>query len=435
MDEKKERILLIIAIAMIAIVVSLVVGISLKNQEKIIEIGIYSGNEWGVPQIDVYRIFDEAIEAFESKHPGVKVIYRSGTLMEDYSEWLASKILLGKEPDVMLILEEDFNTLSTIGVLEDLSGYIERDPTIETSDYYQVAYEAGNYNGAQYGLPMEVVPTFMIVNQTLLKANGLYLPYDLWDYQSFLELSASLTRDMDQDRHLDQFGFVGYEWDQAYYALGGDFVEARRAVDMYDEDILAKAIAAVATLHQLNEGQVVRSYDFDIGHVGFKSFSLAEYRAYKPYPYRIKKYDDFEWEAIAFPSYEGQESRGRVYTVQWGMSSRSNNKETAWDFIKFMTHDDQVQHMVWDYTYALPTKISVVDQIYEGTEDESEIIDAAFLKKLLDQSVIEPTFKDYNGVKAAMDLQISLGIMEEKSTQEIINSVRKAVDGVINQIQ
>lgn len=39
--------------------------------------------------------------------------------------WLANKIVNGEEPDVFMIVDEDFNTLSSLGVLKDLTEEIE----------------------------------------------------------------------------------------------------------------------------------------------------------------------------------------------------------------------------------------------------------------------------------------------------------------------
>lgn len=402
-----------------------------REKETVIEIGLYSGNEWGVPQIDVYKIYDEAIELFEQQHDGVKVVYRSGTLMEDYSEWLAQKSLQGDEPDVFIVLEEDFNTLAEIGMLEPLDAYMAKTLDFDEDDYYTKALEAGQYDSDQLSMPFQIVPTFLAMNKTLLRSEDQAVPDVDWTMEAYLTLCKSLTRDLDGDNTLDTFGTVGYEWDMAYYALGGKFHDADKAVRVYDEAVLKEAIDYMKAIQNLNRGTVVNTYDFSQGNVGFKAFSLAEFRAYKPYPYKVKKYSDFDWGAIPYPREEDGTGKSRLYTVQWGMSSRSKEKDLAWDFIRFVSEDARVQQMVWDYTYALPTKISVVDEIYSSMDGSDSVLDPEFLKLVIDQSVVEPTFKNYNRIREVMDIRIKVNILESRSTQEILRDIRRGVDEAI----
>lgn len=427
--------MLVIGTCLIAII-SIYYMIRITSDDKtLIEVGIYSGNEWGVPQIDIYEIYEEAIRRFERENEDVKVIFRSGTLMEDYSEWLAQKILKGKEPDVFIVLDEDFNTLSEIGMLEALNPYIDKASQFSLNDYYDKALEAGNSYGLQYAMPFQIVPTFMIVNKTLLDKNKILLPQEEWSLESFLEISKQLTIDTDGDGIIDQYGSVGYEWDYAYYAANGNFEKGSKAIDIYDEVKLAGAIDFARSLHQLNQGHNVNNNDFEEGRVGFKPFSFAEFRAYRSYPFRVKKYSDFEWEAVPFPVSESDQSQAKLYTVQIGMSSRSSEKDLSWKFIEYLSSNDDIQQMVWDTTYALPAKISVVDHIYSNQDISDNILDPTFLKNMIEESVIEPTFKEYNQIRQAMEIQIKLNILEGKSTQETIRAVRKDVDHILFNIE
>lgn len=429
----KKSVIVLVSLAIIIASIFGVQGVK-AEKDKVIQIGIYSGNEWGVPQIDVYRIYDEAIKLFEKENPGVTIEYRSGTLMDDYSEWLAQKILNGEEPDVFIVLEEDFNTLSSIGMLEPLNKYMKMDNSFHSETFYKKAIEAGMYNGNQYAMPFQIVPTFMIVNETLLKENNLNVPDMDWTLESFLDMCGKLTKDVNRDGINDQFGSTGYGWDNTYYAEKGTFEVGNKAIDVYDEDKLAKAIEFSKNLYTLNNGQIVPPHAFDQGMVGFKTFSLAEFRAYKPYPYKVKKYSDFIWEPISFPGVDHDTSIGKLYTVQWGMSSRAENKDLAWKFMEFMCNNDEVQHMVWEYTYALPTKIQVTNQACSEDSILSGVLDPAFLELVINQSVIEPTFKKYQKLIEAMDIRIKVNIMEGKSIQEIIRRVREEADSILQSV-
>ena len=132
-----------------------------------LELGVFSGSNWGVPSGESYKIIDGAIERFEKKYPGIKVEYENGIMKSDYSSWLSDKIVRGKEPDVFMVLDDDFNTLSSIGALANIDTYINHDQTFSSKDYYSSVLKAGTYSKHQYALPYECNPTLMFVNKTL----------------------------------------------------------------------------------------------------------------------------------------------------------------------------------------------------------------------------------------------------------------------------
>ena len=76
-----------------------------------LRLGFMAGSYWDAPNGNCYAVIDAAVERFEREHPNVHVTYTSGILKRDYSEWLIDQYLLGSEPDVFLVLPEDFGTL------------------------------------------------------------------------------------------------------------------------------------------------------------------------------------------------------------------------------------------------------------------------------------------------------------------------------------
>lgn len=130
-----------------AIIVLLCIGLIFLlicwPHKVVIKLGIFAGSNWDVPSGDSYYVINHAIERFEKKHKNVEIEYQSGILKEDYSAWLSQQILKGEEPDVFMILSEDFNTLSSLGALKDLHGFMKRDHQFDTSLYYQSVLQAG----------------------------------------------------------------------------------------------------------------------------------------------------------------------------------------------------------------------------------------------------------------------------------------------------
>ena len=107
--KKGTGILFVMAVLFISSLIYLHYG-----DQNTLRVGIFYGSNWEVPGTVHYEILDQAIKKFESKYPNVKVEYEKGILSNDYSEWLSEQILKGTEPDVYLVLDEDFNTLASL---------------------------------------------------------------------------------------------------------------------------------------------------------------------------------------------------------------------------------------------------------------------------------------------------------------------------------
>lgn len=181
-----------------------------------LRLGFMAGSYWDAPNGNCYAVIDAAIERFERAHPNVHVAYMSGILKRDYSEWLIDQYLLGSEPDVFLVLPEDFGELCELGALAPLDGYLAQDEAVSDTDFYAAALQSGAENGVQYAL----VPTLMCVNKTLLEREGIEVPSGGWTWEEFYNIYAKVTRAADGDGEIDQFGCYGYTWRDALTANG-----------------------------------------------------------------------------------------------------------------------------------------------------------------------------------------------------------------------
>ena len=121
-----KRRLGIAALAAVLLAGGLLWGLEARR-ESVLTVGVYAGSYWQTPNGDCYQILDDAIALFQERRPGVRVEYVSGIPTDDYSEWLAGRILKGTEPDLCFILPEDFNLLASSGALAELDGFMASD--------------------------------------------------------------------------------------------------------------------------------------------------------------------------------------------------------------------------------------------------------------------------------------------------------------------
>ncbi len=389
-----------------ALLCAVFVGLSRRGGVTI-RIGVYSGSYWQTPNGDCYQILDNAIRRFESTHERVKVEYVSGITTDSYSEWLSEQILSGTEPDLYFVLPEDFNLLVTCGALAKLDAFMDADAAFDASLYYEPSLRSGTFEGGQYALPHESVPTIMFVNKTLLERNGIPMPRNDWTWNDFYDICRRVT-----NVEARQFGAYDYTWLHALYSNGTSlFSEDGTACYLSDEKIRS-AIQFVKSLRDLNGGYQVTARDFDLGNVAFRPFLFSEYRAYQPYPWRVKKYSGFQWDGISMPAGPHGDNVSELHTMLLGISARTRHEALAWKLCKLLSLDEEVQREL----YADSSGISPLRAVQADAPD-SDRLGLEAIDKIMSTAVSAPRFDGYeqalmmaeNAVADEMALDITRG--------------------------
>ena len=382
------------------------------NKEKVLTIGVYSGSYWNTPNGNSYQILDEAIAIFEQSHPGVKVEYASGIPADSYSEWLAEQILKGTEPDVYFVLPEDFELLVSSGALAQLDERIAEDPNFDTALYYDSCLRSGQFEGSQYALPHESVPTIMFVNKTLLEAKGIDMPDNDWTWEDFYNICAQVT-----DVDARQYGVYGYSWLDAVHSNGASlFSEDGRTCYLAEENVL-EAVQFAKQLGELSGGYNVSARDFDVGNVAFQPLLYSEYRAYQPYPWRVKKYSAFQWDCVSMPAGPSGSNISELHTMMLGISSRTRHEDLAWEFCKLLSIDEEVQRKLYTSSHGISPLRSVAEdpellqQIHHDIPEGSGF-SPDMIHRIMDNAVVVPRFDAYD---QAMN-------MAESAIQEAANN-------------
>lgn len=434
MDESKTKkmnfVLGMTSLALMACGLILYSGIYesiLTEKKEVVTIGFFSDSYWEVQNGYSYRILDDAIRIFEAEHPGVSVKYTSGILKEDYSEWLSGEILSGNGPDVFLVLGEDFNDFAETGVLKNLTPLMEKDNEFRKEEYYSSALAYGQYQNRQCALPYECAPKLMFVNKTLLDREGIPVPEEDWTWDDMYEICKRVTKDTDGNGLSDQFGVFGYTWEDAFESNG---------VSIFNQDgteCRLTGSAAEAALHfmikldTLNDGYHVTGQDFDLGNVAFQPMSFSEFRAYKPYPLSVKKYSGFEWGCILMPKGPEGDNISTLDTLLVAMNERTDKEQLAWDLLKTLTYEEEVQSEIFNYSEGISVlkKVTESDQTLQRlieSPKEAQNLNLTVLSNAVERAVVAPRFRNLKAAKAEVDRAVEAIIDGDGniSTEQII---------------
>ena len=349
----RMRYLTMFVSALLLVTLSFVLWTS--NQKKILRIGVYAGSSWDVPNSRENRVLDNIIRQFEKSYPNVKVVYESGIPKKDYDNWLAEKILKGEQADVFMVPENDFSMLASSGAFKSLDSLISKEEAVA---YYPVAYQAGQYQGHSYALPIESNPIMMCVNKDLLEKEGISIPDSNWTLEDLYAICQKVTKDTDGDGLIDQYGITDYTWKQALVAYNGH-LRNQNGVNI-DSVEMHQALSFISKLDSLNQRYKVTSNDFDEGKVAFYPMSLAQYRTYKPYPYHVAKYSRFSWTCIPMPAAKAGIPATQVKTSLFAMSSKTKQDKLAWEFMKLLCQNQKNQQELFAKSQGTSVLTSVV---------------------------------------------------------------------------
>lgn len=346
-----------------------------------LRLGIFAGSNWNVPDSMTYRIVDQVIAKYRENYPNVAVEYDSGIVRSDYTQWLASEILKGQAPDVFMILDEDFLELASLGALMPLERFTENDVTYNASSFIPAALESGQYQGVQYAIPREVNPQFLFVNRTLLKNEGIELPEEGLTLRQLREICQSLLKDTNGDGLIDQAGIYNFTWKDAASAYGINVSDPQAILLSLQDGTMVTIVELLQDLQP--KGMYTSSEDFDEGRVAFAPMSYAEYRTYKPYPWRVKKYSRFEWDCIPMPASNGEIAGSVLPVLLMGISSKTRYPMDAWRLLQTFTSDLQI----WDdHASGMPGLPSLRLKEQENLSLEEEGLDMEMVQNVLNAS-------------------------------------------------
>lgn len=410
-----------------------------SRKDNVIELGIFVGSNWDVANTNTYEIVDSIIKEFEEEHPGISVNYTSGIRKSDYSEWLAQRTLTGKMPDVCMILSHDFEKFVSMGLLKNLDSLLDGDQVIKADQYYEAALGTGKVGQKLYALPYEVVPNLMFVNKTLLEEVGYQVPNVDWTWNDLYEISKGVTQDSDGDGQIDQFGTYNYNWEDSVYTNGAKVFSNDGKKSYVADKRVVESIKFIYKLNQLNQGQNVTQDDFDAGNVAFMPLSFAEYRTYKTYPYKIKKYTKFHWDCITMPAGPEGENISKTSALLMGISSNTKKERLSWELLKLFTSDSRIQMKIYQYSQGASalkgvTESNEAQYILRRDMDEDErVIDNQVLSTVIEQGVVIPKFTKYEEAMVLADNQIKKIMNDEGNLESALKIFQRKLDTFLNQ--
>jgi multiple sugar transport system substrate-binding protein len=191
-------------------------------------------------------------------------------------------------------------------------------------------------------------------------------------------------------------------------------------------------------LHAVSQGQEVTAKDFDMGRVAFRPFTFAEYRTYKPYPWRIKKYSSFEWDCIKLPAGPSGHNSSIMQTMIMAISARTSEPRLSWELLKTICYDPAIQELMLTKSQGLPVRRDVVEspqaqQLFTAATPGSEEMNLKIVSQVMDDSMTEPKFPRYKEAMNLADHKLLHIVQENMSLGSALSQVQKEINAYLQQ--
>lgn len=281
-----------------------------------------------------------AAEQFMDLYPDVKVtvnVYNetSGAgSVEDYQNYLNTKIMTGKAEDIILNSFLPVEKYSEMGVFEDLGRYISLTPEFTEENYFMnVLQSAKEKSGEIYLIPYMAKFDVVGFSDTLLsEQTGMENRLQSAGFSDRMEIAKELVSNTSKK---NAFLIMTNEVQYADYLIEdklSDFIDVEKKSVNLDSD------AYITLLKEVKELSDNHAFDADVDFYNTEYY----YAATCDYDVQAAFYELDEQSGLSY-SMPIADSEGKVAVNAnycMALNSASQNKDLAWEFMKYLLSEE-----------------------------------------------------------------------------------------------
>ena len=303
------------------------------------------------------EMMESVIAAYEAKNPDVNI--RIMQIAGNYSQQIVNLASTGELPDVYMNYDTLVGYLAKSNVSLDLTPYLV-DYNISADDFYPSIWQLGVIEDKVYMMPREYAHCVVYYNKEILSAAGVDMSIikNGWTWEQFESVAAQLVEK--RGTIISQYGAdLQLNWPTTVlsyiYGNGGTlFSEDKQSCTIDDE----KTIAAYQALKtKVDEG--VYTNVFNAGTPTFLNGSVGFYFSVRPQANIIDRtFGEGNWDVVSFPTMRGAEQYVGSGATGYSVSSYSENREAAVDFLMYMMSEEGME-VVAATGLVIPSRISM----------------------------------------------------------------------------
>lgn len=374
---------------------------------------------------------------FTARYPEHSLDIKYFDNRDEYTKKLNTELMAGRGPDVVLFDSYTFDSIYKImksGIFCDINPYIVADKSFDMGSYNEKVIDCGVFIGKRYIIPLEYYVEGFITSEELLHKNGISTDRQKWDVKQLADIMEAFMKNKNSQQEFflgiqssfsdyvisSGLNYIDYENSKIYF----NTPEFRDLLNKY-KNIFLKASAS---------DNAREKYDYKYWEIlkGNTAIAVSEVR-------RIQAV----WLANSFIN-SIFKNKGRVYSLppydktggytampydMAAINSNSNNKEIAFDIIKFMLSMD----LQMDSAFIPVNEEAYDEQMrkYTGAEGENQSISIKGTQ-LNTIAISEELAEDLRNIKA----NLTRCVIPDRYINKLMNeAAKKYADGEYSEDQ
>jgi len=294
-------------------------------------------------------MLESMAKKFQQKHPNIKVKIKSMSerrlsVSDEEIKKFNAEIMSGKASDLICLEGLPYKKYIDKNIFADISEIISRDSTFDMNQLYKNIIEACKYKGKLYSMPVSFTFDALQADGALTDAQGIKLEGDNWTWETFAEAARKASGDKNGDGKTDIYGLAKEDplklFEYIFSSSMKQYVDMENKQCHFDSEEFIELLEMVKVLSSKDVMHSTLDYDalFQGSSRGTIGFSFIE--DMNNFAYAVSKSmlgDKAEVHAMPL---SGEDMPRTFDATMYAISSSSELKEEAWEFIKFMTSDE-----------------------------------------------------------------------------------------------
>ncbi|MCM3439320.1 ABC transporter substrate-binding protein [Metabacillus halosaccharovorans] len=326
------------------------------------------------------ELFNKAKESFEAEHPNVTVKIEAAPY-ENYMTKLQTELAAGNPADIIQVGEQNFQRYMDKAILEDLTPLAEGTFDFD-SEIIPNVKELMQVDGKNPVMSVGAATIGVYYNKKLFDEANLPYPQDGWTWEEFVELAEKLTiRDGDKFKQYGANLNLGKDWVEPFIVSnGGSYLseDGSTSVGYLNSDATVEAFQKISDLYNVskvapNPAELVALKGIDLFATGQVAMNVNGSWAQAD----LQKNPDIEFGVVSLPTMSTGEKASLMYTSGMGISTKSKQKEVAWEFLLELTSPETDAGKMW-----AQSNLAVTNKLLESSAQTEDPYLSVFVEQL-----------------------------------------------------
>jgi multiple sugar transport system substrate-binding protein len=371
------------------------------------------------PMVPPYRleVMKAMAEDFKKANPNIDIELQATSSWGEQRTKLMTAIAGGGGPDVFSQNFMSFPTYASEGIMENLDPYIDKDPAVDTADFFKPLIEGcQSIDGNTYGLPITVTLMISFYNKDLFEQAGVSsFPKDLNEFRD----TGMKINDLGDDI----YGFASFSkvkvtvdsWLADYFfPMGGELLNNDRSKILFNSDAGRKATQMmVDNVHKHNFQAPLGTEATDLfarGQAGICTFW--------PYIYGYLEQNapDLEWGAAGVPVGDLGKPVSLGNIIILSMLSSSKQKDAAWKWISYLMEYDGHFRYNKERNH-IPARADMLESDYFKNHPAWSV----YLAQVPHMKLYPADFEKYLDMSNTLNEELENAVVREKSPTQALS--------------